>query len=257
MESKTLSPQALQVIENYLHLPFPSRNISCPYFNNRRHGVRAALRVTIGKGTPEEIVDETMLFGLREKIDLKNLSDEKLKQFLVNHNLGIDCSGLVYYILDAECHATKRKNLKKFIHFETKNPLRKIITMLRPAENTGVLTFANEKNSKQVSLLEIRPGDFISMLFSGREKNFHHMVILHQVDYKNGKPAVLHYTHTLDWRADGKYNHGVKQGQIEILDTSKSILEQKWIENNMTEEKNDTYMKAKEAERVELRRIRC
>lgn len=257
MESKTLSPQALQVIENYLHLPFQSRSISCPYFNNKRHGVRGALRVTIGKGTPEEIVDEAMLFGLREKTDLKNLSDEELKHFLVDHNLGIDCSGLAYYILDAQYYSIHKKNLKKYIHFETGNPLRKLITLLRPAENTGALTFANDKNSKVVSLSDVKPGDFVAILYSGREKNFHHMVTIHQVDYENGKPAVLHYTHTLDWRVDGKYNHGVKQGRIEIVDLSRPVLEQKWVENNVSGDENETWVKAKEAERVELRRIRC
>lgn len=257
MESKTLSPQALQVIEDYLHLPFKDKNISCPYFNNRRHGVRGALRVMIGKGTPEEIVDEAMLFGLRHKVDLNNLSNEELKQFLVDHDLGIDCSGLAYYILDAKCHDTNKKNLKKYIHFETKNPLRKLITLLRPAENTGVLAFANDKNSKMISLHEVEPGDFIVILYSGREKNFHHMVTIHQVDCKSGIPAVLHYTHTLDWRVDGKYNHGVKQGKIEIGDVKAPLMEQKWVENSVSGEKNETFLKATEAERVELRRIRC
>ena len=38
------------------------------------------------------------------KIDLKKIGDENLKKFLVDHKLGIECSGLVYHILNALLH---------------------------------------------------------------------------------------------------------------------------------------------------------
>ena len=218
--------------------------------------MRAALRVMIGKGTPEEIVEEAQLFALKEKIDIQKFSDEELKHFLVDHNLGIDCSGLAFHILDAECKATKKTGLKKYIHFTGKSFLRRLITMFRTVENTSVLTLADEKNSQVIDLAEIQPGDVITLINAGLEKNFHHALTIHQVDYQDNLPTILSYTHTLNWRVDGKYDHGVKQGKIEIIDHKKPLLEQKWIENVVTGTENDTFAKSADAERLELRRLR-
>lgn len=257
MESKTLSPQALHVIEQYFHLPFEGKNVSVPYFNNRKHAVRGALRVMVGKGTPEEIVDETILFGLREKKDLKNFTDEEMKKFLVDHNLGIDCSGLAYHILSAECEAQGKGKIKKYIHFLTKNPLRKLIAELRSVENTGVTVLADNKNSTVVKMSEVSPGDMIIFLNAGRDQKFHHILIIHEIEYTGNKPYILHYTHTLNWRVDGQYQHGIKQGIIKITDPEKNIVEQTWEENGKSGEENETFAHARSAEQVEIRRLRC
>lgn len=252
---RTLSPETLAIINSYLHLPFPDKDISCPYFNNRHSKVHAGLRVLIGKGTPQEIVDEATLFAFRQKVDFKKLSDEELKKFLVDHNLGIDCSGLVYSILDTEFKSQKKGSLKKYLKFPTKNFLRKFIIRLRTIENTGVQTFADDKNSNVISLKDVQPGDFIIFL-NTMEKGFHHIVMIQAVEYDNTTPKILFYTHSLHWQKDGKYAHGVRQGSIEITDIHASLLEQRWIEMGKQGEENETYLHAKSAERLELRRLR-
>ena len=68
----TLSSQTQKVIHDYLHLPIGGVFVNCPYYNNRRTGMWAGLRVLIGKGSVDDIVEEAMLIALREKIDLKN-----------------------------------------------------------------------------------------------------------------------------------------------------------------------------------------
>ncbi|MBI4992910.1 MAG: hypothetical protein HZC26_02130 [Candidatus Magasanikbacteria bacterium] len=231
MSGKTLSNQALQIIKNYLLLPFSEKKISCPYFNNKRSRVRGALGVLIGKGTPEEIADEAGLIALREKVDLKNLNDEQTKKILVEHNLGVDCSGLIYHVLNAELNARKLGPLRKHIKRPwIKSPIRKLIALLRPAENTGVNTFFNDINTKEIKLSEIQPGDLIIMMNTGSNHSLHHILLINKVG-----EAVLRYTHSFQFPDDGLYNHGVRQEEIKIIDPNKNLLEQNWSEPRMRE----------------------
>lgn len=185
----------------------------------------------IGKGTPEEIVDEATLIALREKVDLKNLNDEQIKKFLVEHNLGIDCSGLAYHILNAELNARELGPLRKHIKRPwIKSPLRKLIALLRPAENTGVNTFFNDINTKKINLSEIQAGDLIIMMNTGANHNLHHVLLTREI-----AGEVVHYTHSFQYPDDGLYNHGVRQEKIEITDPNKNILEQNWNEPRMRE----------------------
>lgn len=253
---KLLSPQGLDVITNYTLLPFADKQVSCPYFNNRRSKVRAGLRVLLGKGSPQEIVDEANLFAMREKVDLTKLESEDIKKFLVEHNLGVDCSAFAYYILEAEyAKKNKGKLSSKLFYRKAKSFLRKLITKLRAVENINVEVLSDQKNSHTIELSEILPGDFISIINSGKEHNLNHILIIYKVDVENSLPTAIHYCHSFQWSTDGKYNHGIKFGMIEITDPTKSLLEQQWIEEDTEGEKNETFLRAREAEILELRRL--
>jgi len=241
----SLSKEALKVINDYLNLPIGNVKISCPYFNNRHSGVRAGLRVLIGKGNIEDILEEAMLISLREKIDLKNLNFEQAKKFLIDNNIGIDCSGLAYHILDAELQAQGKGKLKKYLKFPfVKNPLRKILTKLRPVESAGVRTFAHELNSVEVKLNEIKPGDMIVMIGTGPKHDYNHVLIVHNLE-----DSKIQYTHSMKYPTDGLINHGVRQGEIEIIVPEKNLLEQKWSEAQALDH-------AKLAEALYIRRLK-
>jgi len=258
MKSQKLSYHAQEIIKDYLDLPFPKNDVACPYYNNRRAGARGALRVHAGKGNPDDIIEEALIISMREKVNLRNLDDVDLKKFLVDHNLGIDCSGFAYYTLAAELKARHKGRLDKYLHRPwIKNPLRKIIAKLRPIENTGVATFASVKNSHKITLEKVKPGDIITMLDTGVKHDLHHLLVIYQVDLEDHKPITLHYIHCLQWTSDGQYNHGVRKGKIQIKDLNKDLLEQNWIEANQTGEKNETYTRAKTAEKLELKRLYC
>lgn len=259
MPSKTLSESALHVINNYLHLPIGQTTVAAPYINNRRQKIRGALRVLVGKGTPEEIVEEATLIAFREKITLNALPENDVKKFLVHQHLGIDCSGLVYHILDAELWIQKKKNLRSVLRFpHALSPIRKLLCLLRPAENTNVHTFASDKNTHVVSLGDVQPGDMIIILESGdRFANPDHILLVHEVTYETSRPAFLSYTHTLAWSTDGVAGHGVRQGKIEISDMQKSLPEQAWTESGKTNEQNETWQHAKAAKILEIRRLQA
>lgn len=222
----TLSSQSIKTINDYLHLPIGSVFVNCPYYNNRRAGMRAGLRVLIGKGSVEDIVEEAALIALREKIDLKKLDAAGLKKFLVDSRLGIDCSGLAYHILNTELRLRGLGGLNKYLKFPLiKNPFRKLLTLLRPVESAGVRTISHEQNSVEVKLSDIKPGDLIVILGAGEKQDRNHVLIVHEVS-----DDTIKYTHSMQWPSDGQYNHGVRQSEIEITDKNKNILEQIWFE---------------------------
>ncbi len=221
MNTKLLSEKALSVIHQYLNF----QGISIPYFNNRRSGAKMKLRAQAGKGSPKDIFDEMESVAMHEKIDLKSLDSISLKKFLVDHDIGIDCSGLAYYILNAESEARVKGTLDRHLSFPfCKGIFGKAVCKMRPVENAGVSTFAHEKNSREINLKEVQPGDIITFIDNSRN----HIVIIHQVEYQNFIPTILHYTHSIAWPEDGEYEHGVRQEQIEITDINKPVAEQKW-----------------------------
>jgi len=281
METQRLSPATLKIIDSYLNLPFPGRTVKAPYYNNRRAALRGGLRVLIGKGSPEDIAEEALIISLRERIDLTSLDNETLKKFLVDNKLGIDCSGLAYYILDAECRTRQLGTLKKYIvRPYVKNPLRKLLITLRPIENTGVKTFGHPLNSSIVKIADCKPGDIIVMLASGQAHDYDHILVVHEVErqtspnpssveegkrepspsQRRGQGEVssltIHYTHSLQWRTDGLYNHGVSQGTITVTEPTSSLLDQTWIEKGATGAANETLERAKQAKELHLRRLR-
>ncbi len=257
MTSRTLSPEALKTISDYLHFTEGTVEVAVPYYNNKRTQVRAGLRGLIGKGSITDIKDELTLVAFREKADLKKMSSSEFKQYLVKHNIGIDCSGFAFYILDTESKVTFHKSLaSQLAHPFNRSLLRKLISRFRPVENTGVVTFGHDSNSTVIPLRDVRPGDFISMLHDGENKKNDHIIVIHEVISENEVPTKLNYSHSMRWPSDGEYNHGARQGSIEITDASKPITEQRWIENGKTGAENFTRERAVNATKAEIRRLK-
>lgn len=191
-------PKALALLKAYEGVP---------YFNNARAGVRFGLRARAGKGTPEEIADEAQLAAFREHLDLAALSPEMRKKFLVEHKLGIDCSGFAYHILDAESQARGLGPLRKRLAFPYSNVLAHRLgrwLRRRYAENADVRTFAHPANSHQVPLSEIAPGDYFVRLKQG-EGQRDHMILVTAVD-----SVTITLAQSVALPSDGRYKHGVR-----------------------------------------------
>ena len=253
MNTKLISQPALDTIDQYLHFKVGGAECAVPYFNNKKSAQRAALRALVGKGSPKEISDEVGILGIQKKIGPKDWTNDLLKKFMCDNDIGIDCSGFAYHVLDAESKERGYGPIDKHIVFQNRSFFRHMIAKLRPAENTDVLAFADDKNSVPVNLSKIEPGDFITM--TGTETARNHIVIVHSIDYEGSVTIAIHYTHSIAWPDDGQYDHGVRQGIIEILDPAKSLSDQKWTEKEKTGAENPTFMRAKIA-KTEIRRIR-
>ena len=265
MNTKTLSPRAMSVIEQYLHFRIGAAACSVPYFNNKTVRAKMALRAFVGKGSPKDIFDEAETFMVKNHLPAASLADESLKKILVDENIGIDCSGFAYYVLNAESEEMKKGSISKHASFvNCHGLLGKMRCSVRPAENCDVATLANDKNSSIVPLNEIRPGDMITMTgssaeavkeggFVGSERD--HILVIHQVEYQNFVPYQLHYSHAVAYPEDGIYGSGVKQGVIAIVDINRVITAGKWSEGGKEGETNRIFMRAQRS-KTEVRRLR-
>ncbi|MES3031598.1 MAG: hypothetical protein V4697_04290 [Patescibacteria group bacterium] len=251
MNTKILSDKALAVIDSYKNFTVANATCSIPYFNNARTGLRGALKAEIGKGTPKDIYDEVEQITVTSKIDTKDFTSETLKKFLVEKNLGIDCSAFVYYILNAESEERKTGGLDRHLVFPfAAGFLGGFKSKMRPVENTDVRTFAHEKNSQVVELKDVQIGDIITMIGSPN-----HILVIYRIEYQNFAPTTLHYVHAVAWPTDGLYGHGIHEGQIDIVNPHGGLLAQRWIELNRTDAQNHTFTRAQNST-TELRRLR-
>jgi hypothetical protein len=259
-----LSPQAEKIIENYFNLPYKDiGGVRCPYFNNTRRAARGQLRVLVGKGSPEEIVEESKIISIQYKLGLfdKNgtlawPSPELIRKFLIEQNLGIECSGFVSHVLRAHYLETKKIDITKKIRMCAPNKfIRNLITKLRPIENMDVKVFACDYNSEIINYEKngfetVQPGDYIIMLETGPLQKRNHIVLITANDGR-----VLDYVHARSWSSEGKYGHGVSRGKIIINPNSRNLINQEWVENNLSGEKNETWLEAKQAKILEIRRL--
>ncbi len=270
MNTKTLSPRALSVIDQYLHFKVGPAMCSVPYFNNRTTRARVALRAHTGKGSPKDIFDEAQSVLLKAHVATDSLTSESLKKLLVDNNLGIDCSGFAYYVLNSESVETSTGKLDTRISFVNAGGLLgKIRAKLRPVENCSVATLANNKNSTVVELKDIVPGDMITLLATQsktpsipnttppqpHQNDRDHILVIHQVEYQNFVASKIHYSHAVAYPEDGIYGSGIKQGVIEIVDHTKPITEALWIENDREGPSNRIFTRAQNS-KTEARRLK-
>lgn len=270
-----LSSKAEQLIHDYFNLPFSNiQGVRCPYINNARLNQRGQLRVLIGKGTPREITEEAHIISVHYHNGLfdkqgncsleqkngrkKNTCTDTIRKFLIDNNLGVECSGFVTHVLRAHFRETKKIDITKklFITPLTK-PLRWLISRFRPVENINVRTYTNDRNSRvitsnnHIDYTSIRPGDVITMLETGPNKKRNHILLIRDIQ-KNK----LNYVHARAWTSEGVRDHGVAEGTITIINPEAPLLAQAWEEKHMTGDKNETYLEAKQATELAIRRLK-
>lgn len=266
--NEQLSSAAQKMIQEYISLPFANvAGVRCPYFNNARMGQRGQLKVLIGKGTPAEIVEEAKIISLqycRGVFDKKGLCDvhadhpashaqaECVRQFLVDSNLGVDCSGFVVNVLRAHFAETKKTDFtKKLFIYPKTNLWRHFIARFRPVEQISVAVLASDKNSDIVTdLAKIKPADLIIMLKTGPNKNHNHILLVTGIEVNK-----IHYAHARAWSEEGKYGHGVSEGVITLVNPNQGLLEQTWEEKGKVNQNNETYLEAKQDSVLQVRRI--
>lgn len=253
-----LKENTQKLIQDYFNLPIMDiKNIKCPYYNNAYHKKRAELRALIGKGTPQEIASEAMIISRQygnNFLRQKNLTAKEIIHFLTEHQLGIDCSGLVSQILNTE----KPKFFKK-IKFPKANILRKLLIKLRPIENLSARVYSDNENTELISsgkktfnLNNLKPLDLIIMLEIPAFKNMDHILLITEVSENKIK-----YIHSRQWQNEPAEESGVTEGIINIIKPQGNILEQEWIEKEKIGEENQTFsLKAKGAKNLEIRRLK-
>lgn len=263
-----LSIQAQKILNDYFNLPFAGLGgVRCPYFNNSRLKQRAQLRVLVGKGTPAEIVEEAKIISVQYHAGLfdktghcclhnqhtgEKITAVDIRKFLIDNNLGIECSGFVTQILRAHFLQTKGVDIaRKFFIISPRHLWRYLISRLRPVENIGVKHYADDRNTHKISWDQAQSGDVVVMLETGKKNSLNHILLITEKTNE-----IISYAHARAWDNEGRYGHGVMQGEIKIISKSGSLLDQQWVEQGIEGEKNETFVEAKQAKILEVRRIR-
>jgi hypothetical protein len=256
MTTSTLTTQAQAVIDGYLRFKQGPAVCSIPYFNNKTRRSRSALNALVGKGTPREISDEVEMLVFKSHTKIEGLTDDSLKKLLTDQDIGIDCSALAYYILDAESQARDKGPMKKHLSFIQARGIKGFIAAkTRPVRLSDVETFANDANSRPIGLNEIAPGDIITMLDDSKVGERNHILTITQVDRDGDAPRKARYVHTVAYPTDGLYNTGIREGEIEIVDRSGTILDQVWREGGTIDGAAIIFARAQKS-KTELRRMK-
>jgi len=262
-----LSKSAQKILDEYFNLPFDGvLGVRCPYFNNARMKQRAQLRVLVGKGTPKEILEEAKIISIQYHAGLFDktghcclhnehngqiANSDEIRRFLVDNNLGVECSGFVTQILRKHLKENYNFDLvRKFFIVSPRNFVRWIIAKMRPIENISATTYADDRNTKIISWQEAQAGDVIVLLETNAKFQRNHIILI-----TDKEDNIIHYAHARAWNSEGKYGHGVAQGEIKIVDAKGDLLSQEWKELGKTNEQNETYLDAKSAKVLEVRRI--
>lgn len=246
-----LSGKARAVIDQYLALPVGGKP-SCPYFNNRRKRARGSLRTLIGKGSPYEIAEECEILSKLSRVKIADLSTDKLKEFLVESDLGVDCSGFAYHVLNSFCNEKTGKNIQSYVKSIRPGFVGGLLARLRPAENIGVSSFRAEKNSSAINVTETQSGDVIIFMGTGKDNTYNHILVITGVERVGGDTRIS-YAHSYAWPSDGLYNHGVREG--DILVHGENLLGGTWKEQGVVGNDNYTFVSAQNAKEVSVRRL--
>jgi len=193
----------------YTHLPLGGQKIVCPYWiNNLKAGVFGPYG---GKGTPREIVEATKTEAEKIGLDLSKLSKEEILAFMKSKRIGMDCSGFVFWMLDALDREKGGDGIAKDILSSSR---------LLPSR-ANVATLTNEGAVSAVELKDVRVGDMIRL-----DKGKHVAIVMKVVRDMGemGKVREIEYAHS---SARTKIL-GVHAEKIKIKDQTRGLEKQQW-----------------------------
>jgi hypothetical protein len=177
-------------------VPTPYR-INLPYQKDRRK---------YGKFNPSKLTHDTKEVAKEQNVNLEELSVEEIRQFMIKNQLGIDCSGFVYWIADYLLNQLGKGSMEQ-IGFPR-------------ASSTNVELLTTDQFTIPVYKIEdIKPGDFIK--FNKGGGGVPHILIILE---KN--PQQIIYAHS----SGVSEIPGVHQGTIKITNDQTTLDQQEWPE---------------------------
>lgn len=223
---EVIHEEVLNRIKDYTNLTLGNSNVVTPYFINDKR--RKDLRAMVGKGTPEEIIMEAKIWEKLKGAKFSSLDSQEIKQFLSDRGIGIDCSGFIVHILDAYTQKVKGRHLWSYLKLTHNGIINSLRYMLRPVEQLGANIITDTQNCNVVSISEVQPMDLIRSR-STRLNGDHIMIVIEVERNQEGVVKKITYAHSTPHF--GKDN-GVKFGEIEIIDETKTLELQNWMEKD-------------------------
>jgi hypothetical protein len=220
-----LPKSAQTIIHRYQNLPLGNKKVQCPYYINIKN-LRMGLQVLIGKGTPEEIIQESLIYEKLRGVNFFKMSIEEIREFLVKRHIGIDCSGFVVHVLNSWLQNNNKKPIWRYLKYPRQNLYRWIARKLRPVENISAKLLTDDSNTDPVvNLNNVKPGDLIRS--RGIKEGMYHVMVISKVKRNNGDVESFSYVQATKWYDD---KHGVREGEVIIRYPRKSLRAQEWTD---------------------------
>lgn len=222
----TISAEAQAVIDQYLNLNLGGKTMPAVYHINSGH--IKDLRVMVGKGTSTEIEMETKIWAQLKGLDLMQMDQDHIRQFMRQRSIGVDCSGYLFHIFDSWLKASRQRGLAHQLKFVRPSLWFKLKLRLRPAENIGADMMTSDLNSAAADYAEVQPGYVIRS--NSILQNVDHIMLITKVA-RNQDGELLWFEYTHSTYHFGTAN-GVRIGKIAITNAKKALAEQDWQERD-------------------------
>lgn len=206
MKNSIAPKEVLDVIEKYRKLRYKNFVTKVPYFRNKPMSFFVP-PVESGKGSPDEIqryIDEVIAKSPQaHKIN----SNEMLRNVLIRFQIGVDCSGFVYNVLDTWAQVKHKKPLSYFLPKENPIFLRKFLSRIfKPQSSMSADDFTSEPFARQIDgTLNIRAGDLI------RTKYGHHVLIIVSTEIVGNNYELVAFQ-----SSDSHIPHGLVETLIQV-----------------------------------------
>lgn len=193
-----------QAYEQFM-LPLGGKKVPTPYRKNELGSLQKVGPEFQGKSSPEVLTKTTKKLAREQSFNLEAATVEQIRDFMRKNQLGIDCSGFTYRLLNYLVRKVSGQTLEAagFPHVGR--------------TNVAKLT-ADEYTIEVDQVNDIKPGDLIKLM--NNQATWHCLVVLE----KNDRQII--YAHSSSEPAPG----GVSQNFIEIIDRTKPLRDQKWLE---------------------------
>jgi len=207
----------------YINFTVNEKNIKIPYVINQK---RFNIKRSAGKGSPEVIRHELLEMAQENEFDLETHSDAEVFRFMKQQQIGIECSGMVFHVLNAYLLTREIPSLTKLITPTSLfGRIRKSLMPDRWYRNVSADMLTNDKHTVPISdINDIQESDMIRM---GVARPGDHVLIITGITRKNGVITEIEYAHS-------SYKRTVRQGPhtaiIKVVDAKKSLQEQQWQE---------------------------
>lgn len=200
---------------SYTHLPIGGKEIPCPYWMNKiKLGIIGPYG---GKGTPEQIVETVEYEAKKDNFDLNLATDSEILSFMKNKKIGVDCSGFVFWMLNALDLEKGGDGIANDIHGSQGK-------FVAARANVAMLT--DERIAKPVELENVKVGDMIQL--RGRK----HLAIVTKLFKEADKLKEIEYSHSSGQTQDSVVHSAI----IEITNLEDSLGRQIWKEKTQNGE---------------------
>lgn len=234
MKDASAAEQALQQLaDQYINFEVAGKRVKIPYILGFG---RWQFWNTSGKGSPEMIRKALIAEARFHDLDLEKADIFAIYDFMRLHRIGIDCSGLVYHVLDAFIQAKLSLPLSKILvrYPGLLGKLERTILAYKRFRRISAKTLTSPLNTTEVyAVKDIQIGDLIRI---SRERD--HVLIVTRITHdENDTITQVEYAHSSSVNTQMRGPH---YGYITIKDAQKGLDAQEWLENT---KRNENYGK--------------